>query len=105
VSLHQPLESSLAADIAFRFLQRLSLATAERLERLLAVPEPAADSHDGRPAVLPVATAEEESTDGLTERGELASMPDESRSSFGWLRVMLGWPAATVAPQHTLGEE
>jgi UDP-GlcNAc:undecaprenyl-phosphate GlcNAc-1-phosphate transferase len=105
VSLHQPLESSLAADIAFRFLQRLSLATAERLERLLAVPEPAADSHDGRPAVLPVTTAEEESTDGLTERGELASMPDESRSSFGWLRIMLGWPAATVAPQHTLGEE
>ena len=36
VSLHQASESSLPADIAFRFLQRLSLATAERLERLLA---------------------------------------------------------------------
>jgi UDP-GlcNAc:undecaprenyl-phosphate GlcNAc-1-phosphate transferase len=35
VELHQSSESTLAADIAFRFLQRLSLATAERLERLL----------------------------------------------------------------------
>lgn len=35
VSLHQSSDSSLAADIAFRFLQRLSLATAERIERLL----------------------------------------------------------------------
>jgi UDP-GlcNAc:undecaprenyl-phosphate/decaprenyl-phosphate GlcNAc-1-phosphate transferase len=36
VTLHQATESAVAADIAFRFLQRLSLATAERLERLLA---------------------------------------------------------------------
>jgi hypothetical protein len=34
VALHQAPESALAADIAFRFLQRLALATAERLERL-----------------------------------------------------------------------
>ncbi len=36
VALHQSAESPTAADIAFRFLQRLSLATAERIERLLA---------------------------------------------------------------------
>ncbi|MBX6313724.1 MAG: undecaprenyl/decaprenyl-phosphate alpha-N-acetylglucosaminyl 1-phosphate transferase [Isosphaeraceae bacterium] len=36
VSLHQSSHSALAADIAFRFLQRLALATAERMERLLA---------------------------------------------------------------------
>ena len=36
VSLHQSSDSTLAADIAFRFLQRLALTTAERLERLLA---------------------------------------------------------------------
>ncbi len=36
VSLHQMAASTVATDIAFRFLQRLSLATAERLERLLA---------------------------------------------------------------------
>ncbi|HEX8202329.1 MAG TPA: MraY family glycosyltransferase [Isosphaeraceae bacterium] len=35
VALHQVPGSPLAADIAFRFLQRLALATAERLERLL----------------------------------------------------------------------
>ena len=35
VSLQQSSGSPLTADIAFRFLQRLSLATAERLERLL----------------------------------------------------------------------
>ncbi|GAC1468233.1 MAG: hypothetical protein NVSMB9_10700 [Isosphaeraceae bacterium] len=35
VSLHQSSSSPLAADIAFRFLQRLSMATAERLERVL----------------------------------------------------------------------
>ena len=35
VTLHQNPDSPLAADIAFRFLQRLSVATAERLERLL----------------------------------------------------------------------
>lgn len=35
VSLRQHAESPLAADIAFRFVQRLSLASAERLERLL----------------------------------------------------------------------
>src|SRR3712207_3235414 len=56
VALHQAPGSTLAADIAFRFLQRLALATAERLERLLeertapgadqAVGAPKATSHD-----------------------------------------------------------
>jgi UDP-GlcNAc:undecaprenyl-phosphate GlcNAc-1-phosphate transferase len=36
VSLHQAPSATIAADIAFRFLQRLALTTAERLERLLA---------------------------------------------------------------------
>ena len=36
VSLHQGSESILAADIAFRFFQRLAAMTAERLEQLLA---------------------------------------------------------------------
>ena len=34
VSLHQAADSTLEADIAFRFTQRLSLASAERMERL-----------------------------------------------------------------------
>jgi len=36
ISLHQRGAAPYATDIAFRFLQRLSLATAERMERLLA---------------------------------------------------------------------
>ena len=53
VSLHQSSGSPLAADIAFRFLQRLSMATAERLERLLV---PGADETvaDAGAAGLPV---------------------------------------------------
>ncbi len=37
ISLHQAQSASIAADIAFRFLQRLALTTAERLEHLLAM--------------------------------------------------------------------
>jgi UDP-GlcNAc:undecaprenyl-phosphate GlcNAc-1-phosphate transferase len=43
VSLHQAKAAALEADIAFRSLQRLALATAERLERLLAEGAAAAD--------------------------------------------------------------
>ncbi len=48
VSLRQPLEAPLAADIAFRFAQRLSLATAERLERLMELPAPRRQSRGRR---------------------------------------------------------
>jgi UDP-GlcNAc:undecaprenyl-phosphate GlcNAc-1-phosphate transferase len=40
VSLHQSRESAISADITFRFLQRLALATAERLDRLFTVEPP-----------------------------------------------------------------
>ena len=78
VSLHQATESAVAADIAFRFLQRLSLATAERLERILAMEE----------AVRPTATIP--SVD--------LAMPElmdhhEAGSPIRWLRWALGWGA------------
>ena len=107
VSLHQPLNASLAADIAFRFSQRLSLATAERLERLLEGPssEVSLPANSGsRPeslSVAPVVVAEPE----LAEPAGLAVESDEARSGLGWLRVVFGWQAAPVAPQHSLGEE
>ena len=111
MSLHQPLESSLAADIAFRFAQRLALATAERLERLMGSTAPSAGLSDGppagsRPASLPVAPPIAAGSDsGVEEPAALAMAGGESRPGPGWLRVMLGWQATPVAPQHSLGEE
>jgi UDP-GlcNAc:undecaprenyl-phosphate GlcNAc-1-phosphate transferase len=109
VSLHQPLEASLAADIAFRFLQRLSLATAERLERLLANAVATAEGAplvtELEPSSLPIAPAVGDPARLATSDG-LHDESVESRPGFGWLRGMLGWPAAaTVTPQHSLGEE
>jgi len=108
VSLHQPFEASLAADIAFRFMQRLSLATAERLERLLVPAEAINDSgvpvgSDFRPASLPVEPSPTESVSALTDR--LASDTVTSRPGFAWLRGAIGLPAAAVTPQHSLGEK
>ena len=107
MSLHQPHSASLAADIAFRFAQRLSLATAERLERLMESPVPSAGSPDsstavGRPTSLPLAPG---SDSDLAEPAGVSMDVAEARPGPGWLRVMLGWQAAPVAPQHTLGEE
>jgi UDP-GlcNAc:undecaprenyl-phosphate GlcNAc-1-phosphate transferase len=104
VSLHQPLDASLAADIAFRFMQRLSLATAERLERLLAVK---AASPDGLPTALPVVAESAVATGGgMASPVGFGSGTADARDGFGWFRGLLGWsPAATVSPQHSLGEE
>ena len=99
VSLRQPLDASLAADIAFRFMQRLSLATAERLERLLAASTDDAEStrpDESRPASLPV-VADGDGLDGDHE---------EAQARLGWIKgVLRRWPEPTVTTQHTLGEE
>lgn len=106
VSLHQTAESTLAADIAFRFVQRLSLASAERLERLF--------STDPGRSIAVTVEAPRVSPDGLvpsalmTPRGESASAASPSssaRPSMGWLRDALGWSSAPVAPVRSLGEE
>jgi UDP-GlcNAc:undecaprenyl-phosphate/decaprenyl-phosphate GlcNAc-1-phosphate transferase len=92
-------ESVLAADITFRFLQRLSLATAERMERLLATTseseslsptEEASLSPDGlgapdfSPADLSAPTHK-------TPVLGLSPMGSSSKPSQGWLRWALGW--------------
>ncbi|HEY2154631.1 MAG TPA: MraY family glycosyltransferase, partial [Isosphaeraceae bacterium] len=104
VSLRQPLEAPLAADIAFRFAQRLSLATAERFERLMEFPVPSAGASgpENRPGTVPVeseAMVEAE----VPEAAGIAMAADGARP--GWFRLIFGWPAAPVAPQHSLGEE
>ncbi len=104
VSLRQPLESRLAADIAFRFAQRLSLATAERLERLMdsAASPSGATAAEARPGMLPVADGDEVEVDAPETAG-IAMVAGGARP--GWLRLLFGWQAAPVAPQHSLGEE
>ncbi len=72
VALHQAADSDLATDIAFRFVRRLALATAERLERLLS--ERAAQAAKSEPATVEVEAARD-------------------RDPLGWLRWALGWDA------------
>ena len=115
VSLHQSAGSPLAADIAFRFLQRLAAATAERLERLLALSadEDGADKAaaglaaieagdgDGTPPELrPAVRSRTEATAGLTlTRGPFY------RALSGWLRLAPGLRPPAVGGPATLGEE
>ncbi|MFO0910187.1 MAG: MraY family glycosyltransferase [Isosphaeraceae bacterium] len=121
VALQQHTGSPLAADIAFRFLQRLSLAAAERLERLLA----SESSDDAAPAgaaegsLDPGATREAEaiSEDGVDpavagprSRSQaspvlLLSQFSLSRMVIDWSRVMLGWPPRSLPRATSLGDE
>jgi UDP-GlcNAc:undecaprenyl-phosphate GlcNAc-1-phosphate transferase len=103
VSLHQTADSILEADIAFRFTQRLSLASAERLERLFSRAE--GPEAEGEPVAARIAR---ESTDGLVPSASTTSDLDGSASAWppmGWLRDVLGWSTAPVAPARSLGEE
>ncbi len=105
VALHPAPDSTLAADIAFRFLQRLALATAERIERLLA--DDAGDGDDAAgtpPAPGPrrgSGRPEAETTPVLA----FTSSPSLSRTSTSWLRVALGWGARPVAHHTPFGDE
>jgi UDP-GlcNAc:undecaprenyl-phosphate GlcNAc-1-phosphate transferase len=98
VSLHQATESSLPADIAFRFLQRLSIATVERLDWILA------GEHAGEAACEPEVRSAE-----LAEEpwAALAVSPTSStHPSRNWLRAALGGRGTRPAPARpSLGDE
>ena len=118
VSLHQAAASSLAADIAFRFLQRLSLASAERLDRLFAT-GPVGKAEPGRTPVEPSRMP----PDGLVASGLLAPRVESASASAGgvaaldlsrmrparpplaWFRDVLGRATAPVAPGRPPGED
>jgi hypothetical protein len=97
-------------------VQRLSLASAERLERLLSK----ADGPEGG-SELVAAKVARETTDGLLPSSlktsrvesalangatalELVHLPS-ARPPLGWLRDALGWSSAPVAPARSLGDE
>jgi UDP-GlcNAc:undecaprenyl-phosphate GlcNAc-1-phosphate transferase len=112
VSLNQGTDSILAADIAFRFLQRLALTTAERLAQLLA-DEP----ETGATITARVLTTAPENpsqvaepcstTNGMKSQAPVLTLPTPSlaRGPRNWLRGALGWPSRPVAHHPSLTEE
>ena len=115
VTLHQALDSEIAADIAFRFLQRLSLATSERMDRLFAL-EPAVEEIEeidsaavAESAVLdeePVVASLLEPSGSLANLDGAAVASGRSKPLFDWFRIALGWEDHRVSPTHaTLGKE
>jgi UDP-GlcNAc:undecaprenyl-phosphate GlcNAc-1-phosphate transferase len=120
VSLHQSQNASLAADIAFRFLQRLALSTADRLERLLAerreaANRPGAGTASGAPHAAPLGRAP--STDPadpsrtfttpadaarVRTRAQTASSP---RTALPWLWMAFGELPRPVTQHPSLGED
>ena len=104
VSLHQASDTSLPADVAFRFLQRLSLATVERLERLLA--DEHASEAAGEPGVAPSDLAERPWAAATAIGGGLAvSPPSPSRPSRKWLRAATGREARPASARPSPGDE
>ncbi|SIN92082.1 UDP-GlcNAc:undecaprenyl-phosphate GlcNAc-1-phosphate transferase [Singulisphaera sp. GP187] len=112
VSLHQTPEATTEADIAFRFLQRLSLATAERVERLLLTQEE--ESHDRGEETsgsLGHGSSPEPFSSGprlssqATPVLAIATSPSLTRVSLNWLRMTLRWSARPVVHHSTLGDK
>jgi UDP-GlcNAc:undecaprenyl-phosphate GlcNAc-1-phosphate transferase len=105
VSLHQSPSATVAADIAFRFLQRLALATAERLQRLLDVPaqtEVANETHSTAPGRMAAPSAPGGVL--LRKRADAASSRP-SRPSWPWLLMAPGGRRARAAHHRPFGEE
>ncbi len=108
VSLGQAEGSILEADIAFRFLQRLSLASAERLDRLFAGPGVAEATEaraveGGRPPAP--ATIEASPTPAGLVALDLAALEHGRVRPWAGSGWSLGWSAAPVPPVRPLGEE
>jgi UDP-GlcNAc:undecaprenyl-phosphate GlcNAc-1-phosphate transferase len=107
VALQQNSDSPLTADIAFRFLQKLSVATAERLERLLLADtgedEGVAEAEPSRPTGPVSEVAEADEAEGAPGRPKSQALPVLSLA--GWVRVNLGLGSRPVVRQPSLGEK
>lgn len=106
VTIHQALDSELAADIAFRFVQRLSLACSERMERLFGK-EASVLTETPPPGVGP--TDAIEPAVAKTESNPIYSMAGSEAGPgpwANWLKSSLGWPTSSVArSQPSLGKK
>lgn len=109
VSLTQAPGPSLEADIAFRFLQRLSLATAERLERLLAGDRrPDAEVSAVERPGDPVSSRSTPPEGGSTHQGPpvlVLSPHPPTWASLNWVRHVFGWETRPASPHPSLGEK
>ena len=121
ISLHQAPSATIAADIAFRFLQRLALTTAERLEYLLAVRKEAMQRADAEQETHSLARASRErlaTTDPSLAASGTSNAPTgnaaalalsptavRSRLSLDWLRIALGGQPTPGTHHPSLGEE
>lgn len=102
--LQQDPVSTLEADIAFRFGQRLSLAAAERLDRLF--------SHGDVPAEVEVpkvaARMVREVSAGLVPAASISldlTPSPSARPPLGWLREALGRTTTPANPARSLGDD
>ena len=125
VTMLQSDDSALEADIAFRFVQRLTLASAERLERLFSEGRRARSgvgtggSRQARPrSIGRVGPGRLDHTSGRIGIGSASALVSGSaaatlemghrgsaRPSIGRLRQILGWPSSPPSPGRSLGEE
>jgi UDP-GlcNAc:undecaprenyl-phosphate GlcNAc-1-phosphate transferase len=110
VTVRQAPDSPLEADIAFRFVQRLSLASAERLERLFskgpaAEAEPTKSPEGLIPSPMMARRIAATRPAGPGEPALDYGSSPSARPPMGWLRGTLGWSSARVAPARSLGEE
>jgi UDP-GlcNAc:undecaprenyl-phosphate GlcNAc-1-phosphate transferase len=104
VSLHQSPSATLAADIAFRFLQRLALTTADRLERI----QDEGTEGAAKPIETRTETEAEAEAESLLTRARAASASataTPSRLRPQSLRNALGWERRPVARHPSLGKE
>jgi UDP-GlcNAc:undecaprenyl-phosphate GlcNAc-1-phosphate transferase len=114
VELHQSAESSLAADITFRFLQRLALATAERLERLFDTPtlfDPIFDGVASDPLETMWVMADVDTPaidDPRSGNVTVPALSDDDSSAWdplSWLRMAIGWETASTPAPPSLGDD
>jgi UDP-GlcNAc:undecaprenyl-phosphate GlcNAc-1-phosphate transferase len=106
VSVHQDADSELAADIAFRFLQRIAAVTAERLERLLSVSADGdgAGVDDGGPGT-PVEAVGAAERSALRPRSHAPALALGRSPLAGFLALLFGVRPPAVEGHPSLGED
>jgi UDP-GlcNAc:undecaprenyl-phosphate/decaprenyl-phosphate GlcNAc-1-phosphate transferase len=105
IELHQSAGAHLTADIAFRFLQRLALATAERLERLLAAIEAASAELAADSDADLEGSSEPSAHSRSQEESALESQVASGWDPFAWLRLAFGSESATTGHTGSLRDD
>ncbi len=102
--LQQDPRATLEADIAFRFGQRLSLAAAERLERLFTRGDEPAEVEVPKVAARLVREVPTGLVPAASMSLDLTPSPS-ARPPLGWLREALGRTTTPANPARSLGDD